>query len=177
MRRIRVNPALTVLAALLVTASCGEDPTGPGWHSISKSGFEFAWNVDGSVLHVELTGPTTGWVLVGFKGEYLYHNANILIGYVSGGQAHVRDDFGIDDSTHESDSNLQGGQQNASSVSGSESTGETTIAFTIPLDSGDTWDNVMEDSETVLLVFAAGEDGADDFTSDYVLITNATISL
>jgi hypothetical protein len=177
LRRITHIRVLMALAALMVTASCGEDPSGPGWHSISKAGFDFSWNVDGSVLHVELTGPTTGWVLVGFKGTYLYNNANILIGHVSGGAAHVRDDFGFGNDTHESDSSLQGGQQNASDVSGSESSGETTISFTIPLNSGDTWDNVMEDGETIPLVLAAGENGADDFTSGYNLITSTTISL
>jgi hypothetical protein len=177
LRRIKHIRGLLALAALMVTTSCGEDPSGPGWHSISKSGFEFAWNVEGTVLHVELSGPTTGWVLVGFKGTYLYNNANIIIGYVSGGAAHVRDDFGFGNDTHESDSSLQGGQQNASGISGSEGSGETTVSFTIPLNSGDTWDNVMEDGETVLLVFAAGANGADDFTSDYDLITTTTISL
>jgi len=162
---------------LMATSSCELDPSGPGWHSITRQGIEFAWNVEGSQLEVELTGPTTGWVLVGFKGTYLYTDANIIIGYVSGGVAHVRDDFGFNNDTHESDSSLQGGQQNATSTSGSEEGGSTTIAFTIPLDSGDEWDNAMEDGESVLLVLATGADGADNFTSGYTLITTETISL
>lgn len=165
------------LAAIMLFASCGEDPYGPGWRSINRNGFEFSWLVDGAYLQVELTAPTTGWVLVGFQGTFQYHDANIIIGYVSGGDVHVRDDFGIDNDTHESDSSLQGGQQNATDTSGSEEQGSTTIAFTIPLDSGDVWDNVLADGDTVVLVLARGDDGADDFTSPWEYITSATISL
>lgn len=168
---------ILVLAAVMLSISCGEDPYGPGWRSINRNGFEFSWQVDGAYLQVELTAPTTGWVLVGFQGTFQYHDANIIVGYVSGGQVQVRDDFGIDNDTHESDSSLQGGQQNATDTSGSEEAGSTTIGFTIPLDSGDTWDNVLADGETVVLVLARGDDGADDFTSPWEYITSATISL
>jgi len=165
------------LALVALVSSCGLDPSGPGWSSITRQDIEFSWNVAGSSLEVELSAPTTGWVLVGFQGEYLYHDADIIVGYVSGGTTHVRDDFGINDDTHESDTSFQGGQQNATDTSGSETQGKTTISFTIPLDSGDPWDNVLHEGDTVLLVLAMGADGADDFTSGYARITSATINL
>ncbi len=163
---------------MLILAACEDDPLGPdGWGSVSKDGFHFRWKISGGSIEIELTAPTTGWIMIGFKGEYQMHDANIIVGYVSGGSVSVRDDFGIDSDTHVSDSNLHGGQQNATDAGGDESSGSTTISFTIPLDSGDTWDNVLVDGESTRLMFARGADGADDFDSDWAFITNTTVTL
>lgn len=169
---------ITVLVILILAAACDENPFDPdGWHSTSRDGFELRWRVSGSNLEVELTGPSTGWVAVGFGGSYLMHDANIIIGYVSGSSANIRDDFGIDSNTHESDSNLQGGEQNVSSISGSEGSGDTEIDFTIPLDSGDIWDVALTEGQNYNIIFMCGEDGADNFTSAYKTITNTSITL
>jgi len=163
---------------MLTLSSCGDDPFGPdGWGAVSREGFDLRWKISGGNIQIELTAPTTGWVMIGFKGEYQMHDANIIVGYVSGGSVSVRDDFGIDSDTHISDSDLHGGVQNASDASGEESSGSTSIGFTIPLDSGDTWDNFLADGESTRLMFAHGADGADDFDSDWVAITSLTVTL
>jgi hypothetical protein len=168
--------ALLILVILL--CSCEEDPFDPyGWRTISKDGFDMKWRVQGSDLEVELEGPTTGWVAVGFAGSYLMHDANIIIGYVSGSSVSIRDDFGIDSDTHVSDSDLPGGEQNVSDKSGSESSGRTMIAFTTPLDSGDLYDNALDEGQTYSIVFISGADGADNFTSGYQTITTTTFNL
>lgn len=177
MKRIHAVASATLTLLLIVTA-CDEDPFGVGgWKSVSRDGFDFEWKVDGDDLQVELTGPTTGWVLVGFKSQYQLHDANVIIGYVSGSAASVRDDFGIDSDTHVSDSNLSGGTQNVTAISGEESSGSTTILFTIPLDSGDVWDNVLTEGESTRLVFARGANSADNFDSDWTHITSVTVTL
>ena len=168
----------TVLIILILITGCAENPFDPNsWKTTSKDGFELKWRVSSNNLEVQLEGPSTGWIAVGFGGSYLMHDANIIIGYVSGSSANIRDDFGIDSNTHESDSNLQGGQQNVSDKSGSESSGETEINFTIPLDSGDLWDVALSEGQKYNIVFICGEDGADDFTSDYKTITSTSITL
>ena len=169
---------ITVFVILILVTACDENPFDPdGWHSTSRDGFKLRWRISSSNLEVELTGPSTGWVAVGFGGSYLMHDANIIIGYVSGSSANIRDDFGIDSNTHESDSDLQGGEQNVSSKSGSESSGQTEIEFTIPLDSGDIWDVALTEGQKYNIVFICGEDSADDFTSDYETITSTSITL
>ncbi len=168
----------TFLVILILITGCNENPFDPNsWNTTSKDDFNLKWRVSGSNLEVELKGPSTGWVAVGFGGSYLMHDANIIIGYLSGSSANIRDDFGITSNTHESDSNLQGGQQNVSDKSGSESSGKTEIRFTIPLDSGDLWDVALTDGQSYNIVFICGEDGADNFTSDYRTITNTSITL
>ncbi|MCD4846786.1 MAG: hypothetical protein K8R76_01185 [Candidatus Aegiribacteria sp.] len=168
----------SVLIILILVTGCDENPFDPNsWKTTSKDGFELKWRVSGSNLEVQLEGPSSGWVAVGFGGSYLMHDANIIIGYVNGSSVNIRDDFGIDSNTHESDSNLQGGQQNVSDKSGSESSGNTEISFTIPLNSGDLWDVALYEGQSYNIIFICGEDGADDFTSDYKDITSTSITL
>ncbi len=85
--------------------------------------------------------------------------------------------IGVDSNTHVSDSDLQGGEQNVSDKSGSESSGTTTIYFTIPMDSGDLYDNALSEGQSYNIVFACSADGADNFTSNYTTITNTSIKI
>lgn len=168
----------TALALLLLTASCGDDPFDPGgWNTRSYQGFTLRWRVQGSDLEVELEGPSTGWVAVGFAGSYMMHDSNIIIGAVSGSSVNIRDDFGIDSNTHVSDSNLQGGEQNVFDKSGSEGSGTTTIAFTTPLDSGDLYDNALSEGQTYNVVLICGQDGNDNLDSDYRTIATTSIKI
>jgi len=167
-----------LLALLVLFLACEDNPFDPnGWRTLSHEGFELKWRVQDSNLEVELKGPSTGWIAVGFAGSYMLHDSNIIIGYVSGSSVSIRDDFGVDSDTHVSDTDLQGGQQNVSDKSGSEDSGTTTIFFTIPLDSGDLYDNALSDGQTYNIVLACAADGADNFTSNYTTISNTSIKI
>jgi len=169
---------LAILAgtALLLFSACTDNPFDPdGWNTLNHDGFTLKWRVSGSNLEVELTGPGTGWVAVGFAGSYLMHDSNIIIGAVSGSSVNVRDDFGIDSNTHVSDTSLQGGEQNVSSISGEQDSGSTTISFTTPLDSGDLYDNALAEGSTYNVLFAAGPD--DNLDSGYSIISSTSLEL
>ena len=168
--------AFTLL--LILPYACQDNPFDPeGWKTVSHDNFVMKWRVQGSNLEVELEGPSTGWVAVGFAGSYLMHDSNIILGYVSGDTAYIRDDFGVDSNTHVSDNDLQGGEQNVSDKAGSEGSGRTSISFTTPLDSGDLYDNALSAGNSYNIVFICGSDGADDFTSDYSTITSTSITI
>mgnify|MGYP006290291141 FL=1 len=124
-------------------------------------GMTLAWRVAGDDLEVELTGPTTGWIAVGFNPSRAMKDANILIGYVDGDDVVMTDQFGTTMIAHRRDDDL-GGTGDATVVSGSETGGETTIRFTIPLDSGDEYDQPLAAGETVRAILAYGPDEADD---------------
>jgi len=167
-----------LIALLALSAACEDNPFDPNaWKTKSHDGFVLKWRVQGSSLEVELKGPSTGWIAVGFAGSYMMHDSNIIIGYVNGSSVSIRDDFGVDSNTHVSDSDLQGGEQNVSGKSGSEGSGTTTIFFTIPLDSGDLYDNALSEGQSYNIVFACSADGADNFTSNYTSITNTSITI
>ncbi len=177
MKNINIVSA-AFLFLLLLCLACDENPFDPNkWSTLSHEAFVLKWRVQDSNLEVELKGPSTGWIAVGFAGSYMMHDSNIIIGYVNGSSVSIRDDFGIDSDTHVSDTDLQGGQQNVSDKSGSENSGETTIFFTIPLNSGDLYDNALSEGQSYNIVLACAADGADNFTSGYTTITNTSIKI
>lgn len=148
-----------------------ENPGGAGQTPPAGSGeagtlmvedVHLAWELGGGSLSVTVTAPTDGWVAVGFEPSMAMKDANILIGYVSGGEVQLRDDWGDGPTSHKPDADL-GGTSDVTDVSGSESDGATTLSFTIPLDSGDAFDRVLAPGTTVKILLAYGREGADDF--------------
>jgi len=147
------------------------------WQELTVDGFTLRWaTLEGGNLGIELTGPTTGWVAVGFDPEQMMQGANLIIGYVESGTPSLRDDWGVALTSHASDVSL-GGSDDVTVDGGSESGGETTIEFTIPLDSGDDYDNPMEPGSTYPVILARGPDGADDFTTYHAFVTVAEIEI
>ncbi len=170
--------SVALLALLVLSLGCEDNPFDPnGWRTLSHEGFVLKWRVQDSNLEVELEGPSTGWIAVGFAGSYMMHDSNIIIGYVNGSSVSIRDDFGVDSNTHVSDTDLQGGEQNVSDKSGSEDSEKTTIFFSIPMNSGDLYDNTLSEGQTYNIVLACAADGADNFTSGYTTISNTSIEI
>lgn len=132
--------------------------------AVEEIGMRFAWRVVDGALDVELTGPTTGWIAVGFKPTRAMRDANILIGYVDGSETVMTDQFGVSMTGHRLDSEL-GGSDDVEAVAGREQDGATTIAFRIPLDSGDEYDQPLVAGESLRVILAHGSDGRDDLTS------------
>jgi hypothetical protein len=173
-RRFDMRLCITVLAALvLLTVSAAAQ----GWQEITVSGFNLKWSTQpGNLLSVELTGPTTGWVGVGFDPDSIMLNANIILGYVVSTTTSIRDDWGWQPTSHRSDI-LMGGTDDVTIDGGSEAGGSTTIMFTIPLDSGDQYDVVLTPGNTYPIILARGPDGADDFGTPHEFATMAEIGI
>lgn len=184
MKNIRGRTATAALAlAIMVLTGCGDDTTGPtqgeeGWKEYSAGDYLFEWQFEDSLstIRIRLTAPTTGWVAVGFDPTALMNEANLLIGYFDGENLQLRDDYGTGQVSHASDLSL-GGTDDAEPISGSESSGETTIEFRIPIDSGDQYDKVLDEGGTYSIIFAYGQDGADDFSSTHAWAESASFEL
>lgn len=164
---------LTVFAAivLLTGASFAQ-----GWQEINYQGFNLKWATTGAnALSVELTGPTTGWVAVGFDPDSMMLGANFIIGYHAG-TTQLRDDYGWQLTSHRDDT-LLGGTSDVTLDGGGESGGSTTIEFTIPLNSGDTYDKVLIPGQTYTILLARGPNGADNFTTQHEFVTFTTITI
>lgn len=163
--------ALLFAVILMILASC-VDPSYypqavPTPTPIMIAGVEITLTVNGSNLDVVLVSPSTGWVGVGFNTSAA-KGGNIIIGYVDGTGAHVRDD-NMSSWPHAPDT-----QQDVSNVSGLESAGKTELHFTIPLNSGDADDIVLTPGNTYNIFSAYSS--ADDYTTyhdarDYGQIT------
>ncbi|MFW6355225.1 MAG: DOMON domain-containing protein [Spirochaetota bacterium] len=197
-RNATVGLVLATIALALVLAGCGDDAPnadtaeaadGPEaeaqmvqmeaeapFATTEAIGMELGWRVVGDELEVRVSGPTSGWVAVGFKPSRAMADANILMGYVNGSDVVMTDQFGTSMSTHQPDDEL-GGRSDVEVVSGSETSRTTTITFRIPLDSGDEYDQPLAAGETVRVILAYGPNNADDVRTYHVNRTGLEITL
>lgn len=173
-----VKRVFGVLLTLVVTAAVafggGEGESGAaasaiemmetmeGYSSAAIAGVNVQWKIDGSMISVQVSGATTGWVAVGFDPSKQMADANIIIGYVENGEVFLRDDYGIGNVRHGADVD-NGGTYDLTNVEGTEAGGVTTIRFTMPLESGDALDKPLIPGSRYKMIMARGPDGADDF--------------
>jgi len=136
--------------------------TGEYAHAIEAGGFRVYWSNDASVLRMGLFSPGTGYVAIGLDPDRRMQGANFIIGTVRNGQVDIRDDYGIASLTHSSDID-NGGTNDILAYAGRELSGQTTLEFIIPLDSGDRFDKPLEPGETYE-VLVAFHDTNDNFS-------------
>lgn len=167
---------LTLVLSLCVAAAAVAggnvelmEPTeGPeGFNVVEMEEFTFAWQVRDDSLDVRISAPTTGWVAIGFEPTRAMNDADMRFGFVADGSVEVADHFGVSAINHRFDTDL-GGTRDVSNVGGSEEGGRTTLTFTMPLDSGDEYDAALTPGEEVILIYAHGGDGVDDYTTKHV---------
>ncbi len=159
---------------ILGTAFCfagGQEEVEPvvddsGYTVVSSDEVELRWLVEGSSVKFIVQAPTTGWVAVGFDPSQGMKDANFIMGYVEDGTASVADHFGNGALSHINDKEL-GGSDDIIEFSGTETDGTTEINFTIPLDSGDSYDAPLRKGEEHVILIAYGPNNADNFTSKH----------
>lgn len=143
-------------------------------HQTEVRGMTFSWKVDNENLHIKLTAKTTGWVGIGFNPTEGMKDANYILGYVKRGKVELTDDYGNSAINHKSDEEL-GGTNDITVVGGEEKGRETVLEFSIPLDSGDQYDSVLDpDGDTVvLLAFGGNRDSfRSKHRSNYIITVN-----
>ncbi len=158
---VSVRSILIVLFLTLAVSAFAQ----PAFQQASFGDYQLEWRVVGQELELRYSAQTTGWVAIGFKPSRMMRDANIIIGYVSGGQVTVEDHFGNRNTSHTQDAQL-GGSRDLRVIGGSESGGRTTLHVAVPLDSGDPNDQAMSAGEELRIIYAWGRNGADN-TSAY----------
>jgi len=135
-----------------------------GYTLQQSRGFVFGYKVVGENLQGYMSGPTTGWVAVGFDPSRRMRDANFVFGLVQNARGVLRDDYGTSDTTHASDESL-GGVHNVTMLSSSEEGGRTSFEFEIPLQSTDRFDRPLVRGRTYTVIWAFGPNNRDDFTT------------
>lgn len=130
---------------------------------VLEENWEFSWNFNNETVEFSVTAPTTGWVSIGFNPSSGMADASYVIGYVEAGEVFIREDYGTGRTSHASDISL-GGSEDVQVVSGAEIDGITTLVFSIPRDSGDTYDTILNPGETYTVLMAYGPNGINNFT-------------
>ncbi len=144
-------------------------------HTIDVDKMRFSWNVDGKDLIIKLWGKSTGWVGIGFNPSKKMKDANYVLGYVKKGKVKLSDDFGVDYKKHKADEKI-GGTNDVKLIGGSEEGGNTTIEFSIPLNSGDAKDTVIDPAgDTVILLAFGGK--RDSFISAHKFRSTMKVNL
>ncbi len=82
-------------------------------------------------------------------------DANFILGYVKKGVAKLTNDFGTDKKKHKPDEKI-GGQTNTTLISGVEEGGVTTLEFSLPLNSRDDKDTVIDPAGDTIVLLAYG---------------------
>ena len=125
-------------------------------------------------IEITLAAPTEGWIAIGFEPSSVMKDANIIIGAVENGTLTVEDHFGTSTFVHKPDTDI-GGSRDVTGMSGSEADGSTTLSFSIPLDSGDSYDTVLHSGDSVKVILAYAN--KDAFRTKHSYRTSAEITL
>lgn len=141
---------------------------------VEDSEIHFLWAVEGENLHMILSAPTEGWVAVGFNPSKVMKDADYKLAYVQGSDTVIEDHFGTGLFGHKIDSSI-GGSSNFELINGSESDGITTVEFTMPLNSGDEFDSILEEGDEVKVLLAYGS--SDDLSRKHKKRTSIIIEL
>nr|WP_230391371.1 MULTISPECIES: DOMON domain-containing protein [unclassified Oceanispirochaeta] len=125
---------------------------------IEEKGFILVWETEADKLVVTLSAETTGWIAFGIGATSVMRDANIIMLWVDDemGIAMAEDHFGTGKFKHASDIDL-GGSQDVQVLTGRQTEDTTEITFTIPLDSGDEYDTVLERGEVYRLLLASNK--------------------
>ena len=172
---MRLNVCVTPLLLLIMFAApgCGSEAAGEvaddieTGNAITVQNFNMTWNLNNGAVEITMSAPTTGWIAVGFEPSSAMKDANIIIGYIADEEVFISDDWGDGFISHRADTDL-GGSSDVSVISGSEADGTTEITFSIPLDSGDSYDKTLEAGESYKVILAFGPDESDDFQGYHV---------
>jgi hypothetical protein len=134
-----------------VPSGGGETPS-DGFSEASAAGVTFKWKINGNNLDCRVSAQTTGWVAVGFNSTASMSGADFIIGYVTGASTvTLRDEHGTGHSHA-----IDAVEHILNGSSGTESGGVTTIAFSIPLNTGDLQDFVLTKGASVTVLFSYG---------------------
>ncbi len=172
-RKTLLSASITLLFSLLLISTPAI--SAEYQHSLDIETMNFSWSVDSDKLAVKLSAKTDSWVAIGFNPTNKMKNADIIIGYVKKGKVTIKDEFGVTATTHKSDEKI-GGTDNVTVIGGSEEGGVTTIEFSIPLNSGDEKDTVIDPNADTVVIFAHSKD-RDSFRIKHSFVATETINL
>ncbi len=141
---------------------------------VEDSEIRFQWTVEGANLHIILSAPTEGWVAVGFNPSKVMKDADFKLAYVQGSTTVIEDHFGTGLFGHKIDSSI-GGSSDFELINGTESSGVTTVEFTMPLNSGDDFDSPLQEGDEVKILLAYGT--RDDLSRKHKKRTSIIIEL
>lgn len=118
--------------------------------------FYIYWTSDNDTLYMGMKGKTPGWVSVGFNPTVGMRDSDIIIGgnQGTGGEVYIYDMYSIGTyGPHPSDTAI-GGTFDVEEYGASEKKAYTTVEFSRKLDTGDSYDSVLEKGESAEVLWS-----------------------
>jgi len=122
---------------------------------MSYGNYEIRWLSDDQYIYIGIRAKTTGWVAIGFEPTTMMKDADMVFGFVQGGEVVISDQFSTGTfGPHSPDTEL-GGTDDIIESGGKEQGGFTTIEFKRTLDTGDQYDKVLAEG-VIKIIWAYG---------------------
>jgi len=152
----KTEPAVRTESA---TAKQSSDPNYR--YGLTVRDMNLSWKLQSESIAIKLTAKTKGWLGIGFNPEpgQDMKGANIVIGFIKDGKVEIEDHFGTLKTNHKRDEKV-GGKPHIANPAGKEEGGATEISFTIPLNSGDALDSLIDVAKDTTVLLAYGESDA-----------------
>jgi outer membrane protein assembly factor BamB len=122
--------------------------------TLSGGKFTVYWKNDAEDIYMALMGWTAGFVAIGFEPTQAMKDADMVMGWISGGNATVLDLYSTGTyGPHPPDENL-GGRNDILEYGGSESNNRTVIEFERKMDTGDQYDTSFQPGQTINIIWS-----------------------
>jgi hypothetical protein len=130
----------------------------PAKQGYSGGEMTICWRSDQEYLYMALAGSTSGWMAVGFAPLEWMKDADIILGYVEGSKAVVRDEYSTGNYGPHVEDTLLGGRDDILDSGGSSDGTRTVIEFKRRLDTGDRFDAALTPESRVSIIWAMADD-------------------
>lgn len=154
--KIKIAFLILVTFTLFMYGENKDDKANP-YITVEAKNMKFSYRVNGELLDCILEAPATGWISVGFDAEVKMKGANYIIGCIKKGKVEIFDHYGTSEYSHKSDASL-GGKDNITNKNGKETKKNSTISFSIPLDSKDSFDKPIKKGKQIILLAYSNSD-------------------
>ncbi len=141
--------------------------------TIYSDQFRLAYTVtNDGVISVGIKAKTSGWVAIAIGSPH--GHSDVWIGYVSAGQVTLLDTHDASESGAHPLDTANGGTNDLTNITGSETSGVTTIEFKRKLDTGDKYDIPLVTGSNVI-TWAIGP--SDDINAEHSVVGLATFEI
>lgn len=119
--------------------------------------FEVYWRNDAQYLYTAMKAKTLGWIAIGFEPADWMKDADIVLGYVHGGNVTVQDEYSTGNyGPHVPDTEL-GGTDDILEYSGSVENGYTIIELKRKMNTGDKYDKAFVSDQKVPMIWSLSD--------------------
>jgi hypothetical protein len=130
---------------------------------------------DPQYLYMALRAKTPGWIAIGFEPSVAMKDADMILGYVSDGNANVYDQYCTGTyGPHLNDTQL-GGSYDIVEFGGREDGGFTTVEFKRRMDTEDKFDKAFTPGQNMSVIWALSR--SDSVNSGHTAVGNGEIEL